>query len=436
MTKKFKYSAALCVIVLTFVSGVLVGGRWLLPIKIEIKRLLHKESEAKVSPKAQPSLDYAYDWENDPIGSAFFGKVPPMLETVFKEYELRREYKKDNFPLSKADHSEFRKKIINTMLSSMTGRGGEGSRWLVRSPYDKNKVSGLFRTEFVSSVKVKGRNIDLYNIYIKDTGDIVPAAICMPSKIPAPAVVAFSGHTHFGLRELFVDLESYQRGIAWRLCEAGFVTAAVEKIDSGVSSVLFQKKGERWRGDVWADDEDRISTMLLGMDDYLIPARQLMVNIALVEFVAGMRTVDKSRIGAVGISLGGWLTLQTALLNDRIKAVANFGGMWAYLDPYTKTIDHPDLVGINDFSQLFPGIWRYGDQARYIYAAAPIPMITGYGRRDTPYINFREYFYPGILRQYEVLGKPDDIEVVVHEGGHVLPDQEVIKFFKSRLMNK
>ena len=426
-----KFLTNLIVATAVFIAGGWVGVNWA-PIKTKIKKVISVKDIKQVSePKS-----YTYDWENDPIGEAFFGKTKPMLKNIMEQYEESLEYKIDDFPLPHNEHIEFRKKIIDNMISSMTGRGGDGSRWLVRGPYDKNYVPDLYDKEFVSSVSIRNLKVDLYNIFIKDTGDTIPVAICIPKKTPAPAVIAFSGHTHFGLRELFVDLDSYQRAIAWRLCEAGFVAAAVEKIDSGISSILFQKKGEHWRGDIWADDEDRISTILLGMGDYLIPARQLMANIATVEMVAAMDVVGNSQIGAVGISLGGWLTLHTALFNERIKAVANFGGMWSYLDHYKRDIVNPELVGINDFSQLFPGIWRYGDQFRFIYAAAPIPMLTGYGKKDYPYVNFKEYFHPRITSQYEALGRPKDIEVVVHEGGHVLPENEVIDFFKRRLHEK
>ena len=104
---------------------------------------------------------------------------------------------------------------------------------MVKEPYDNLRITDLFNVEEIGTVDIDGMNIDLYKLLIHDTGDIVPVAICIPNDIisPAPAVLAFSGHTHYGLRELFVDKESYQRAIAWRLCKAGFVTAALEKID-------------------------------------------------------------------------------------------------------------------------------------------------------------------------------------------------------------
>jgi len=416
----------LLLVLLSVALGIVIGA------KVFDARELPSVNVASTAAPAQPNQDLTYDWANDPIGAAFYKKVPPMLETVLKQYAAARQYSSADFPLSPGEHKVFRDRILDVMVKSMTGKGGNGLDWMVKDDDQPGRLRDRFRADHVAKVTVHGLEIVLFTLTIADTGDVVPAALCYPGQTPAPAILAFSGHTHFGLRELYVDLDSYQQGIAWRLCKAGFVTAAIEKIDSGISSTLFQKKGEHWRDNIWADDEDKIATTLLGTGDYQIPARQLMANIALAEFMAEDPRVLNKKMGAVGISLGGWLTLHTALVNGRIKAIANFGGMWSYLEEYLGSPENKEFAGINDFSQLFPGIWMLGDQNRFLYAAAPVPMLTGYGRNDVPYVNFKKYFHPRIQEQYQLLGKPGDIEVYIHDGGHVLPSAAVIRFFKER----
>lgn len=379
------------------------------------------------APPAPVVEDFAYDFENDPIGAAFYKTVPAFLDNVIARYEERREYSTDDFPLPLDDHAVFRRKVTNALVGTMSG-----SDWVVRNPTKANAVSDKIKVQEIGTVTVEDQTLFLSAITVLPTGDVIPMAMCFPSS-KAPGVILYSGHTHFGLRELFVDKTSYQKAMALRLCQAGFATAAIEKIDSGIVSETFQHYGEHWRSDRWADDELEAATTLLGIGDYSIPGRQLMANIAALEIFASDPRVDETRIGAAGISLGGWLTLHTSLVSDRVKAVANYGGMWAYIDPFTNKEDLAKFEGINDYSQLIPGIWRLGDQNRFVLAASPIPMLTGYGEKEAEYIAYRKYFHPVIANQYKALGASDDLEIFIHEGGHEFPPDAVIDFFKRRL---
>jgi len=396
-------------------------------------------AQAATSPTLPASLpsSKAYDFEADPIARALHGKVPPFVKNILQRYERFREYSSADFPLGREEHARFRSRVRRALIESMTGPDGNGDEWVVTDDRGERSVV-LDRVEITSMgpVEVKGTKVDLFTMRIADTGDVIPFASCAPERIPAPAVVVFSGHTaEGGLRELFVDEESYQRALARRLCQAGFFALAMEKIDSGLSTMHFQLRGERWQREDepggGADDELEAATTLIGIGDYLIPGRQLMANIAAVEIVAADPRVEAGRIGAAGVSLGGWLTLHTALVNSRIKAVANFGGMWSYLEAHENSLE--GFEGINDFSQLIPGLWRLGDQNRFVLAAAPLAMLTGYGELDVPYVRFKKYFFPLVSSQYEALGAGSEIEVLVHEAGHTVPVDAVIDFFRRRL---
>lgn len=383
--------------------------------------------------ESDADVDFEYDWENDPIGAAFHGRVPPFLDNILERYVERRQYVSTDFPLSPERHTAFRSAVVQVMLDSMTGDGGEGHDWGVDTDEKHSATLQRFSVEEIDVVSIEALDVHLYAFTIHDTGDVVPVAACFPGSRPAPAVIAFSGHTHHGLRDLFVDRDSYQGAIALHLCQQGFATAAVEKIDSGIASRLFQQKGERWRSDFWADDELEAATTILAVDDYWIPARQQMANIAVTEWMASQDRVDHERMGTVGVSLGGWLAVHTALVNGRIKAVANFGGMWSYLEQYADDRDFTDFKGVNDYSQLFAGVWRLGDQNRFALAAAPTVMLIGYGAQDHPYTDFVDFYHPTIARQYEALGAGANLEIHVHDGGHVLPVEAATAFFKSRL---
>ena len=120
-------------------------------------------------------------------------------------------------------------------------------------------------------------------------------------------------------------------------------------------------------------------------------------------------------------------------MNPRIKAVANFGGMWAYIDDTVESGKFDRFEGVYDYSQLIPGLWRLGEQNRFILAAAPLVMMTGYGELDYAYTEYGRFFFAVVRQQYETLGVRDNLEVVRHEGGHTFPVEEVADFFKRRL---
>jgi dipeptidyl aminopeptidase/acylaminoacyl peptidase len=52
--------------------------------------------------------------------------------------------------------------------------------------------------------------------------------------------------------------------------------------------------------------------------------------LCLLEAVKELPYVDKQKIGMWGYSLGGWLTLKAAVINNEIKAIALFGSMSSY----------------------------------------------------------------------------------------------------------
>ncbi len=247
----------------------------------------------------------------DPLAKIYAGEVRSSVESLMKQYRQVRRYSVDDFPLPPDEFQRFQNEIVSEFVDAL-----DMDAWVVRKPAGKRSpIANLYRDRIVGRLNHEGVEIEAHVIEILSTGDQVPMVICLPGASGhRPAVACYPGHSQNGLRDLVFDPDSHQRAIALQLAEAGFVTAGVEKIDTGYLS----------RTAPGGLDEEEITTFRLGLGTHT-RAIQLMATVAAAEILAGHPRVDETRIGATGVSLGGWLAMQTALLSDRIQGVAETG---------------------------------------------------------------------------------------------------------------
>ena len=250
----------------------------------------------------------------------------------------------------------------------------------------------------------------------------MPIVLCLPPGDGThPAVASLPGHGEHPLHDLVFGEDSYQKGIAARLARAGFASVAVEKVDSGYLS----------RSAPAGVDEKDIAGFRLAMGS-LVRAVQLMATSAAVEILASHPRVDESRIGATGVSLGGWLAVQTALLNDRIKAVAEYGTKTVYLP---DEVEAEEFVGIGDICHVIPETFRLGDRNLLLLPLAPKPLLSGHGgpTDKASHGQYERYYKDVFEAQYEALGKAENFRYHMHDGGHATHPETVIAFFKDVL---
>ena len=351
--------------------------------------------------------------QDDPLLPILAPALRPTLEVMLERYAEDRRYMNDDFPMAAGAFGKFRADLTQELVS---GLGLE--EWVVRKPDAKTSpIAGLFRQQLLKTIEIHGVTAEVIAVTLEPSGLTVPMVICLPdSTKPQPAVCCFSGHTKHGIHDQVVDLDSYQEGIAIRLAQAGFVAISVEKIDTGYLS----------RDGASGVDETEIATLLLGRDSVL-RSEQLKACIAAVEIVATHSRVDEARIGATGVSLGGWLTVQTALLSDRITAVADFGKKTRTLMPGIK----PEIYkGQGDLCHIIPGLLQVCDRNLHPVALAPLPMLAGHGIKDaSSHRESPEHFRQIGEAQYEALGKAENYRYLIHDGGDTMPSAEVAKWF-------
>lgn len=352
----------------------------------------------------------------DPLEKVYAAELRSSVESLMEQFRRVRKYETDDFPLQPAQFRKFQQEVVSGFIGAL---GME--EWVVRNPKGKRSpIAGLYRDRIVGRLNHDGIDMEAHVIEILATGDQVPAVICLPAgEDRRPAVACYPGHGKNPLRDLVFDRDSYQRAIATRLAQAGFVAVAVEKFDTGYLS----------RTAPSGVDENEITTFRLGLGPHT-RAIQLMATVAAAEILAAHPRVDETRIGATGVSLGGWLAMQTALLSDRIKAVAEYGTKSVYLG---DEVQPEDYTGVNDICHIIPGTFHLGDRNMLLIPYAPRPLLSGHGG-PTDKNSHRQYerYYRDIYQaQYKALGKPENFRYHIHDGGHSLPPETVIDYFRE-----
>jgi len=352
----------------------------------------------------------------DPLGPILSPHLKSMVDVVLENYGAQRKYTDEDFPMSAEQFDSFRREIVDRLAETLLLQD-----WTVRNPRDETSpIAHLFADRVLKTIEHHGVSMEIHAVEFPDSGLVVPMVLCLPEAAgERPGVCVYSGHTAHGLRDLVLDLNSYQRGAAVRLARAGFATIAVEKIDTGYLS----------RDGNGGVDENDVTTTLLHWGQ-VTRGHQLKACLAAAEILAAHPRVDENRIGATGVSLGGWLSIQTALLSDRVAAVADFGRKTLAIPPGT-TAD--TFSGQRDLCHILPGMLSLCDRNVLALAYAPRPLLAGHGRKDTGSHREGPVHYERLFReQYATLGHGRRFTYLVHEGGDDLPVEAVIAWFKEQ----
>lgn len=374
----------------------------------------------------QPGL-LAADAPMDPFAEVYAKELPSSVESLMAQFRRERKFEVSDFPLKPEAFRRFQEAVVSGLTESLGLK-----EWVVQNPAraKRSPIADRFQDRIVKRLLLEnGVEMEAHVVTILDTGDQVPVVLCLPSAekpkeqkaVRRPGVVCCPGHSKHALRDLVFDRQSYQRGIATRLAEAGFVAVAIEKVDSGYLS----------RTTPSGVDEQAITTFRLGLGKDTTRAVQLKAILAATEILAVHSRVDETRIGATGVSLGGWLAIQTALLSDRIQAVAEYATKTVFLG---DDITPNEFNGVGDLCHLVPGTFQLGDRNMLMFPYAPRPLLSGHGGPSdkSSHREYERYYRTIHEAQYKALGKPENFRYHIHNGGHTIPPETVIRFFQEQ----
>ena len=242
-----------------------------------------------------------------------------------------------------------------------------------------------------------------------------------------PGVLALHGHGEHGHHPVAGrdDLPGVARAIqnsnydyGRQLVRRGYVVAVPCFTPFGVR---LGKRDGTGKQDLCADTFIRMQ--MLGK---LLIAENLRDSLWALELLVRHEQVDPRRLGCVGLSYGGRMTMLTAALEPRIKAAVVSGA----LNLMQERVRNPYGCG----AQIIPGLLNVGDTPEIASLIAPRHVLWQIGSRDALIpAAWAEEGLRRMARVYKALDAEDHLQVDRFEGGHVWNGKRAYPFLEKCL---
>jgi dienelactone hydrolase len=244
----------------------------------------------------------------------------------------------------------------------------------------------------------------------------LPVYLLLPKlsgAVRRPAVLALHGHGEFGYDAVAgvastpaaraeIDELHYDYGL--RLVRRGYVVAApcLTPFGRRLGDPAAYKKGT---------DPCAITFVRFMALGKVLIAENLRDVLWAFELLATHPAVDAARLGCVGLSYGGRMTMLTAALEPRIRVAVISGALNVMQERITGRF------GCG--AQIIPGLLRYGDVPEIASLIAPRPCLWEVGNQDG--LMVKEWIPPALERMgraWRAFGAEDRLEVDRFEGRH------------------
>jgi dienelactone hydrolase len=227
-----------------------------------------------------------------------------------------------------------------------------------------------------------------------------------------PGVLALHGHGPFGhdsvvgidtTPERRQDIERFRYDYGLQLARRGYTVAVP----------CFTPFGRRL-DDAKAyggDDACAVTFVRMQLLGKVLMAENLRDALWSLELLATRNEVDPKRLGCVGLSYGGRMTMLTSAFEPRVRVAVCSGALNIMQERITKRYS----CG----AQVIPGLLRYGDVPEIASLIAPRPCLWEVGSEDGLMVKDRiEPALERMRRAYRALSAEDQLKVDFFEGGH------------------
>ena len=248
-----------------------------------------------------------------------------------------------------------------------------------------------------------------------------------------PAICCWHGHGPFGKEpimgndsspELRAAIAYHNYNYGHQMAKKGFVTFAIDWMGGGERDDN-NKPHYRWHefGKDWCNVYYMHATML-GTTSI---AMNVVHGMAATDFACSLPFVDVDRLGVMGLSGGGVMTLWSALCDERFKAaeLMGYSDLWA-------------IMGVRDINycgmQIAPGLYALVDMPDLQGLIAPRPLLVDIAAYDTCFVvDGAMQCYRQVERIYTAAGVPDRLELDLFPTEHAWGGNKSEAFFRRYL---
>jgi dienelactone hydrolase len=253
-------------------------------------------------------------------------------------------------------------------------------------------------------------------VYTTRPGLQVPAYLFTPRRRTGrtPAVLCIHGHSAGGKDDTIDPNGSYAQ-FALRFAELGLVVLAPDQIGFGERKL---PEGKTTYG---------LLTHGLNMLGHTLIGWRYWDLVCALDLLETLPMVDTSRIGVMGLSLGGEMTMFLAGMQPRVHAACVCGYLTSHLGTF---LDEPHCTcgALRDLAMHFEHV----DLAALI---APRPLFLDSGRNDPMFHTPEAEALVRELRPvYDLFDKPrEHLGIEVHDGEHIIAGEQSIPWMVARL---
>ena len=236
---------------------------------------------------------------------------------------------------------------------------------------------------------------------------------------PLPAIFCLHGHGPYGKTEIMSSAipgtpmgEYIVRGnnnFGFQMAQRGYVTYSLDWIGFGERN---DREKPNWRSQANTRDWCNLyylNATMLGMTSLGI---NIVHGRAATDFVTKFAEVDANRLGVMGISGGGAMTLWSALCDSRFKAME--------IICYSDLFAHFGFRDLNYCGmQIAPGLFSLVDVPDLQGLLAPNPLLVNIATEDECFlVDTAMACFNQVKDIYRVSGSEDRLELDIFPGGH------------------
>ncbi len=321
-------------------------------------------------------------------------------------------------------------------LRFQAGTRGEAEKWQQTLRARVTELIGGFPSNRhpLSPITLETRSFPGYTrekiVFDSQPGVSVLAYLLLPANVqrPAPVMICVPGHGRgvddiVGIDERGMDRtdkSGYQHDFAIQVAEAGMAAMAIEPMGFGCRRDPINARQGLSRK---ACDPAAGGALLLGQTMVGWRVWDVMQTL---DYIATRSELDSSRVGCMGISGGGTVTVFATALDPRIRVALVSG----YLNTFRDSIG--SLAHCID--NYVPGILNWAEMHDIAGLIAPRPLFVESGERDNIFpVRASIESFNEVRKIYSVFGAPDAVEQEVFPDEHAFWGKRGIPFIARQL---